>query len=242
LNSNKSQHAIERNNVLGHLPTGATPLQVACALANEYQSRYGVRNAFYQGIDNLSEEGRKQLFSSVALSFSPEYGKNGPNVSTPSYPLDNMKLERELRLKYLYNKRNRFTHRLDQYHSASTPLLSDKHIPGGPSWTAWISDDKLTYLGCHQEQVPLKTGGAYAYTTNDWPFVLFEVLYDAIGQSFERTSIKLKFHVQFFSSARPNIVGSRAVVEHQNLKDFRSLARIFWAEIDGRDMNDERAI
>jgi hypothetical protein len=230
LKSNKLQHANERSNVLDHLPTGVTPLEVACKLADEYQSRYGVRNAFYRGIDNLSEEGRKRLFSSVSISFNPEYDRHGPNVSTPSYPLEDMESERELRLKYLYNKRNRFTHRLDQHHSASTPILSDKYIPEGASWTAWIRDDRLTYLGCHQEYTPSQTDGVYAYTTSDWPFVLFEVLYDAIGHPFERTSIKLKFHVQFFSKAEPNIVGSYPVVAHQDLKDFRSLAKKFWAD------------
>jgi hypothetical protein len=239
LKSKKTQHIAERTTALDCLPTNATPLEAACVLADEYQSLYGVRNAFCQGIDNLSDEGRKRLFSSVNLAFNPEYGKHGPNVSTPGYPLEDVKLERELKIKHFYKKRNRFTHRLEQYHSASTPMLSDKHIPNGSSWTVAIRDEKLSYWGVHHEHEPLNTGGAYVYTISDWPFVLFEVLYEAIGLSFERTSIKLRFHVQFFSSARPKVVGSYAVVEHHFLKDFRSLTRNFWATIDEREKHDQ---
>jgi hypothetical protein len=233
LKSKKAQHIAERDAALDSLPTNSTHLEASCVLADKYQALYGVRNAFCQGINNLPEEVRKCLFASVKLSFIPEYGTQ---TSWPDYPLEDAKLEQELKLKYLYEKRNRFTHRLEQYHNSSVPSMSDHWIPNGSaSWWAMIKDNKLTYLGAHTDQVPLKTGGAYVYTFVDWPFVLFEVLHQAIRLPFERTSIQLKFSVLFFSSARPMIVGTSGVIEHCLLKDFRSLARDFWAEPDERE-------
>ncbi len=35
----------------------------------------------------------------------------------------------------------------------------------------------------------------YVFTIYDWPFLLFEVLYEAIGASFDRTDIRLRFLV-----------------------------------------------
>ncbi|MDK9706771.1 MAG: hypothetical protein OEL83_06935 [Desulforhopalus sp.] len=235
LKSKKTQHIAERSKALDCLPTNATPVEAACALADEYQSLYGVRNAFCNGIDSLPEEGRKRLFSSIRLVFRPEFMEHGSNVSTRACPLEDVKLERELQVKHLYKKRNQFTHRLDQFQMSSTPMVSDSKIPNGSSWVVEITDEKLFYWGVHQEHEPVETGGAYVYTIIGWPFVLFEVLYDAIGLPFERTSIKLRFHVKFFSSGRPNVVGYNAVVEHHLLKDFRSLARNFWADIDERE-------
>lgn len=236
LNSKKEQHIAERDAALDSLPTNSTHLEASCVLAEKYQALYGVRNAFCRGINNLPEEARKCLFSSVRLSFIPEYGTN---VSRRGCPLEDAKLEQELKLKYLYEKRNRFTHRLEQYHSSSLPMMSDKWIANGSaSWWAMIKDEKLSYLGGQNDQVPLKTGGAYSYSFVDWPFVLFEVLYQAIRLPFERTSIQLKFNVYFFSSARPMVVGTSKVVEHSLLKDFRSLERDFWADLEERKKND----
>jgi len=227
LKSKKQRHKVERDRVLDSLPPDATPLDAACALVDEYQFLYGVRNAFYQGINNLSEKGKQELFSSINLSRNPQYGSM-PGTSTPGYPLQDANLERDLKLKYLYDKRNRFTHRLDQYHSSSIPLLSDIYSSKGSSWAAEIRDGQLFYWGVHQEHESLKSGGAYVYTINDWPFVLFEVLYGVIGVPFERTSIKLKFKVRLFSSAT-EIVGVKDGVEHSRLKDFQSLVVEFWA-------------
>jgi len=227
LKSKKTCHQTERNSVLALLSPNAEPLEVACKLANHYQSLYGVKNAFCQGIESLPEESRQQLFSSVTLSFNPEYGKHGPNVSTPSVSLEDLQLETDLKLKYLYGKRNGFTHRLEQYQKSSTPFAM-----WNESWVVEIRNETLRYWGCQQDVVPRESGGAYVFTISDWPFVLFEVLYSAIGLEFDRTSINLKFHVRFMDSARPHVIGRLDGIEHSRLRDFRSLARDFWAEVD----------
>jgi len=230
LNSKKKHHTLERNSVLDPLSPEAAPLDTARALADRYQSLYGVRNAFCQGIDSLPGEARQRLFSSVRLSFNPKHGMHGPNVSTPGYPLEDEELEHDLKLRYLYDKRNRFTHRLDQHHRSSTPFMSERCFPGGSSWAVMIRDSRLSYWGVHQEHVPLKSGGAYVYTAADWPFILFEVLYSAIEVQFDRTLIKLNFQVRFINSKMPETVGVWDGVEHSRLKDFHSLADEYWAD------------
>jgi hypothetical protein len=45
----------------------------------------------------------------------------------------------------------------------------------------------------------------YVYTLSDWPFVLFEVLYSALGEEFDRTSIKLKFFIKVINTDESTI-------------------------------------
>jgi len=233
LRSKKQNHMDEKNEVLESLNSEATHLEAAYELTCYHQHIYGVRNAFYSGINNLPEDEKTKLLASVRLTYNPEYGKHGPNVSTPNYPLEDKQLEFDLKLKYLYGKRNKFTHRLDQYHSSSTPMMSDFKSSSGSSWGAMIRDSRLSYFGVHQEHAPIKSGGAYVYTVSDWPFVLFEVLYKAIDVPFERTSIKLLFKVQFLNKSKPDVVGYLDRVEHSLLKDYLTLEKNFWAELAG---------
>jgi hypothetical protein len=227
LKSKKPPHILERQTSLDSLQPDATHLEAASALMDQYQSLYGVRNAFYQGINNLTEESKQQLFLSVRLMFIPEFD---PNVSKCGLPLEDEKLERDLKLRHLHERRNRFTHRLEQLVSLSTPSMSESGIQNGSSWSAQIRDSKLTYFGVHYETVLLKTGGAYYYELTEWPFVLLEVLYAAIGVALERTSIRLKFKVLFYSSAEPGAVVTLDAVEHGLLKDVHSLEKYAWTK------------
>jgi hypothetical protein len=122
LKSTKAVYVTERNRVLTSLSSSLSPVETAYKLNEAYQDIYGVKNSFCQGILNLSEEVKEQFLKSVSLTFNPEFGMHGTNVSTPSFPLEDKKKELELKLKYLYNKRNSFTHRLEQYHSSSIPM------------------------------------------------------------------------------------------------------------------------
>ena len=61
-----------------------------------------------------------------------------------------------------------------------------------------------------------------------WPFVLFEVLYQALGIHFERTSIRLKFDVVLINSSFPGDMGQLPAVDHSLLKDHQSLAKRYW--------------
>jgi hypothetical protein len=118
--------------VLRTFDAATSPLQSATALADQYQTLYGVSNAFYRGIEGMSEELQKKLLASVTVGHDPIYGTLGPNTSTVCHPLGNDALERRLKLQYLYDKRNAFTHRLEQHHVASSPFAMTKGRPGRP--------------------------------------------------------------------------------------------------------------
>jgi len=224
LKSKRSEHESERQQVLKTLKVTISPLESASALADQYQALYGVRNAFYRGIESLPVELQDKLMSSITIGFDPIYGTLGPNTSTPSYPLNDDVLERRLKLKYLYEKRNRFTHRLEQHYVASTPLAS--HDNNDPSWKAMIEDSRLLYFSGDQEVVRLSNGGAHVYSTT-WPFILFETLHAAVKSKFHRTDIKLRFEVQCHSAKVPGVIITTEV-DHGQLKEFRTLESQLW--------------
>lgn len=225
LNSKHIEHVGERQQILETADRLMPPLEVASALAKHHQALYGVRNSFYGGVESLPDELQNKLLESIDISFDPIHGTLGPNTSTPSYPLDDEALKRKLRLKYLYDKRNSFTHRLEQHFSASCSFgLSGKDEP---SWKAVIEDSRLFYLSGNYEMERLKNGGVYLYAISAWPFVLFETLHAALGSNFHRTDINLKFSVQLQQSSVPNAVITTEV-SHDQLKDFQSLEARIW--------------
>lgn len=225
LNSKRTEHVDERQQVLQTVDISMPPLEVASALAEHYQALYGVRNSFYRGVESLPDELQKKLLESITISFDPIYGTLGPNTLTPGYPLNDQVLERRLKLKYLYDKRNAFTHRLEQYFAASNSF----GLSGGdePSWKVMIEDSRLFYLSGHQEIERLKTGGVRAYSVAAWPFVLFETLHSALGSNFHRTNINLKFSVMLRRSSVPATVITTEV-SHNQLKDFQRLEVQLW--------------
>mgnify|MGYP006898466576 CR=1 FL=1 len=225
LKSTRTEHVDERQQVLQTVEISMPALELASALAENYQTLYGVRNSFYRGVESLPDELQKKLLESITITFDPIYGTLSPNTSTPGYPLNDQALERKLRLKYLYDKRNSFTHRLEQYFAASNSFgLSEKDEP---SWKVMIEDSRLFYLSGHQEIERLKTGGARAYSVAAWPFVLFETLHAALGSNFHRTDINLKFSVMLRRSSVPAAVIT-AEVSHDQLKDFLNLEALLW--------------
>lgn len=85
-----------------------------------------------------------------------------------------------------------------------------------------IYNSKLIYEGVHQEHTKLPEGGAYCYSISDWPFILFETLYDAIKVQFDRTEINLTFQVEVWHE-NENKVTTYNGVKHKNLKDYKKL-------------------
>lgn len=226
LKSKKVNHILERKTLIDSLSPDATHQDAACAMMEQYQSLYGVRNAFYEGINNLPEKSKDQLLSSMELVLVPEFE---PNVSKRGLPLEDKELEFELKLKHIYERRNRFTHRLEQQIGLSTPTISKLGKDNSSSWLAKVENSKLSYLGGPYETKLLNNGGAYYYSLNQWPFVLFEVLYAAIGVPFDRTSIRLKFRVMCFNNANPGVVVNLDGVDHELLKDVDSLEKYVWS-------------
>lgn len=225
LSSKRKEHIDEREKALQTLKSSTSPLVIAASLAEHHQEIYGVRNSFYRGIESLSEEWQKKVLDSITVSFNPLYGTLGTNVSSPSYPLDDDLRERGLRLKHLYEKRNAFTHRLDQYFTASNSFRFSRDEE--PLWKAMIKDSSLVYLSSHQEIESLKGGGAYVYSFVGWPFILFKALHSRLGSEFDRTEINIKFSVMLRRSSDPGAVIT-AEVSHDELKDFKSLESKLW--------------
>jgi hypothetical protein len=172
LKSKQQEHVSERHEVLKTLAADAHPLQCAIAFNDEYQRLYGVRNAFYRGIESLPPELQDKLLASVEVSHVPGYYTRPPNTSPASHPINDDSLSRKLKLEYLYTKRNTFTHRLEQYHVASSPLAARF----GASWKAVIQDSKLMFLYGHQDVIPGKADDAYVFSPR-WPFCLFECVF-----------------------------------------------------------------
>jgi len=200
LNSKKKTHEKERNIVIDKMERADDFLGGAKALHEHYQEIYGVKNSFYNGLSNLPKDARKRLLDSIQVRVCPKYGLYGPNVGMPASRLNDSDLKKQLQFKYLYKRRNRFTHNLEQYQRSSKPIMSDmtifRDLSGQASWVAEIKDSKLTYWCLHHEHELIPGGGAYIFYIQEWPFVLFEVLHAAISQQFHRTSINLRFQVR----------------------------------------------
>jgi hypothetical protein len=186
-------------------------------LFEHYNRHHGATSAFYSGIEQLPHSARQRLLSTVSVvgrdprSLNPEY----KNTSFPGIPLEDEEKKITLQKKYLYSLRNAFTHQLSQTHFSSIPLMSafpsrinlNEELPSnGACWGIYIRKGKITYAGNHSDHT-----NTYYYSLSDWPFVLFEVLYAALGEKFDRTTIKLKFFIQSFDEECPYFFSS---VEH----------------------------
>lgn len=216
LDAKSKKYVDEKNQVLKDASLAPTDyVGAAKILHSHYLKLYGVKGSFNQGILGLEPQIRDRFLKSVNVSFNPDYGKYGPNTSTPGYELEDKDLELKLKLKRIYGKRNKFTHKLDQYHRASNPMMGNFCVENGSSWPVFIDKGRLSYLSGHQEIEEVKTGGVYSYDFSDWPFVLFETLYAAIGVPFDRSDIDLKFHVQIHDDSSVTVLNG---IDHKLLK------------------------
>ena len=202
-------------------PENADCFEQAKILFQHYNKHHGATSAFYSGIDKLPDNTKQLLLSTVSVvkrdprSLEPEY----KNTSFTGIPLENEEQKIALQKRYLYSLRNAFTHQLSQLHFSSTPMMSafpgiidfkDGPPSDGASWGINIIDKKIHYGGVHQDQ-----DNRYVYTLSDWPFVLFEVLYAALGEEFDRTTIKLLFFIQVFEGKHLRFYSS---VEHAQVR------------------------
>jgi hypothetical protein len=238
IESKRAHHVAERQDAMESCGPDASPLDIAGALSRHHQKLYGVRNAFYEGINGLPHDVCDKLLSTVRVTFCANFTSYPVNASPPSIPLEDKKRERELKLRYLFDKRNRFTHQLEQFHTSSIPLMSDfrGQQQGGASWMAFIRDSRLSYGGVQQDRVVTAEGDAYNYSVRDWPFALFESLYAAIELAFERTSIDLCFQVLLKSSKHPAEYVRLPSVRHKYMKDIAWLEKVAW---DNPDANSQ---
>lgn len=228
LKSKKEPAISERNQVLHTLTNDAPQLDAAVALSNQYQRLYGVRNAFYRGIENLPPQQQHHLLESIDIAFDADHSTRDPNTIGVSTAIDDESLKRQVRLRYMFETRNGFTHRLQQHFSASRPMAVRKSTTA--CWTALFDKGQLKYGFVNQTNLPSKTGGVYVIST-EWPFVLFEVLYAAIGEAFHRTDIDLLFRVEQRDFDFTKSSGFIYYIEapHRELRDVAALAARFKA-------------
>ncbi len=217
LNKDEVQAALQK------IPPNSDIVESARILSEYHQNIYGVKKAFYKGIDLIPEKFRINLLSSINICTKPDFGKTPPNVSTPGVEITDKSTIEKLRYKYLYEKRNRFTHDLEQYHSSSSPYLAGMPDHGQAAWVAEIRNSKLNYWGVHQEYEPHGIVGAYCYSISNWPFVLFEAIYAAIDMPFDRTDINIKFQVKFKDEEKVYAID----LPHKKLKDIKLLEKEF---------------
>lgn len=212
LNSEDEYHVRERESALNDQQTIE---QAAIALANKHQEIYAVKKSFYQGLDRIPQGIKERFFESITVRHCPNYD---PAVSMPNYDVSDPVELMEKRSRHLYRKRNSFTHSLEQYHRLSCPsYLQSGGV--GAAWRAFIRKDKLEYANGHQDLVGDGRNGKYVFQFDNWPFILFEALYSAIGETFEAQDIDLKFLVNVFSDNHLKHVEINDV-DHKSLVGF----------------------
>lgn len=201
LSSKKNEILEEKKDALDKLNVEVGEIVMNAKLLHDYYNLlYGATKAFYAGVDGLSLKARDHLLSSICVTRrNPESLKpENKNMSYPSLPIEDENKKTKLKLAFLYSLRNSFTHQLSQIHFSSTPSMSQfannnksqtAEPVKGASWGVFVLDG-VAFYGQHQEQ-----DSKYVYCLKDWPFVLFEVLYSAMGEIFDRTQIKLNMYV-----------------------------------------------
>jgi hypothetical protein len=205
LESNDSDHKTQRNEVIGKLDESASPTEISLALAKAYDLSFGVKNSFFKGIFSLPQSSRDLVLNSIHLFEAKDWRQRSPTTSVGASPLERSEDElQKIKLQYLYLKRNRFTHSLEQQDHLSAPgqsLLglglfdenSFRDMDIGACWIASLTSQGIQYHCQFDDEMPRKT--RMLVKVKDWPFLLFEALYDVIDIPFDKTSIDLSFQV-----------------------------------------------
>lgn len=225
LNSEKAHHMDDRKVAVDGLYAETVDhVDVAKKLYEHYNRTYGVRNAFETGISQLPADARDHLLSTVFVSALPPEAFNPANINVifTSSPIENPIEEYQLKIKYLYRQRNAFTHRLVQRHFSSMPIMNgfgreadaiSVALQNDASWGVFVFEGKVSYGLIRSQQ---RMDNKYVVSVSDWPFVLFEVLYAAIGESFDRTQIRLRFFLFAQGADLPGVFYLPAVA-HKDL-------------------------
>jgi hypothetical protein len=205
LESRKAEHMGQRDRAISNLIGSESFVEVSLLLAKAYDLHFGVKNSFYKGVLGLPQPSKHRLLSSIHFFEDKNWKLRSANTSEGAVPLEKSAEDMEkLRLNYLYQKRNRFTHSLEQQDYLSAPNQSllglglfDEHrqiaMDVGASWIASLTSEGISYHCQFNDKIRGKN--SLLVKVRDWPFALFEALHEAIGVPFERTSIDLKFQV-----------------------------------------------
>lgn len=212
LESKSPEHVAQRREVVSCLNGSESPAELSLAFVKAYDRRFGVKNRFYDGIANLSQSGSDRLMDSIHIFEDKDWEQRSAFTSVGVIPSARPEEElRKLKCAYLFTKRNRFTHSLEQQDHLSAPWRSliglglfdeDRLMSSdiGACWIASLSSAGLKYNCSFSDKIPERK--SLMFEVHDWPFVLFEVLYDRIGVPFDRISLNLNFQV-YLPSDKP---------------------------------------
>jgi hypothetical protein len=192
LEASKTKYKCERDEVVERIPDSAKPVEIAKIMYAEYNNIYGVKTSFYRFIDEiLTEEARERLLLSVRI---------GQKTRKEELVfIDNPSKKKE----FLYESRNLFTHHL-------TPT-------GSPARGVWpelmmIENNKLMWGYSH-----VRTKKDYSYHVRRWPFELFEIISNIIGQDIKIYDFNLKCRV---------FVNKKALINDIKFSDLRDLEKL----------------
>jgi len=191
---NSGKYSQERDQALESITAEMGAVEATKCLLSYYNSRYGVKRAFENGINRLENNVRSRLMSTLDVSRIPVIENPQPNTIYPGLPVSEERLVEKIKIESMFRFRNKFTHSLVQYFRASAPFLQGNRSLES-SWVAEVDDGKIWYWTLGNETIEIN-GGKYGITMHDWPFVLFKTLYSAIGVNFDVTTINLKFMVR----------------------------------------------
>jgi hypothetical protein len=99
------------------------------------------------------------------------------------------------------------------------PGVYDLPRENAASWLVELRNERLVYqCGFSEVQWDRKKKLNYHYIVRDWPFLLFEILHEAIGIEFDRTMIDL--WVQVVKRDRSQgLIWRWPFVKHSQIKD-----------------------
>lgn len=203
--SNRAEHKKQRAEARASILSPADEFETSHQLYQFYNRLFGVKTAFNRGIDSLKESARRSLLDSIDVAFQRDYD---PNVSKRAEPVDWSPEKLDIkRREFIFQQRNRFTHRLEGTIAMSGPSPGVWNGEKIGSYLAYIHDDNEFFGICYQHSI-FANGGRdrYVYTIRGWPFLLMEILYAHIKQPFSRYDLKLSVQVTVSSSASAKVL------------------------------------
>ncbi|ABV88164.1 hypothetical protein [Shewanella pealeana] len=153
-----SKYKSERDNVL--IPTNTAQDKIAELYHSEYQRLYGVKNSFFNFIDNILDKNHlNELLNSIRIY------QNGINDDTSEFGNEADKK------KYLYEVRNLYTHNLE----AQFGVHPDSFPSGIPN--AW---------NCRKQII--NQGSFNTYAVYGWPNTLINTVMNGLKRQIEQYS------------------------------------------------------
>lgn len=169
----KKEKKKEKDEIFQKNHFNGNPETYIASIHKEYSNIYGVKNSFYYFVQNvISQENRFKLFNSISTTeIVSEYKINNDGTHSPPCGKQ-IALDEDLKLKFLFQLRNSFTHKGIAYGTSIGAVFdinrSHEVVNGEPYHYMY---------GIHKEQINGKT---IVWEVRQWPFILSEILNETI--------------------------------------------------------------